>query len=386
MDRREFVKHTATGLAAAATGLSPWQKQSPGNQKTAENAPQAQKLLTGSFMNVFHPNVWSMAYSDETARWGEDSWRAVLRDMHNIGMDTVIWANTALWGRPFFSGYEKTVGKRLRILGCQDPLMVCAEEADRLGMKIFYGFGLRGRVSQVRDYSGMEPYWPKVFFTWNRALAVALIERYGDRPSFAGLYNPYEFSQKAFMGDDDPINLYKKLILEYLRPAIGNVKIMISPGCLGSKLTEAQLDNVPRVMEQMDIDILAPQDCAGRDYFDAPIEKALKRVRAQVRAYKRIRKPLNDAGITLWANCETFAREHCHPDGRKVSIAGSFERIKQQMALQAPHVEKLITWIYPGVMNKRTELVNIGHPSTDKLYHKYVKYLKKEFPARFKNL
>jgi hypothetical protein len=114
-------------------------------------------------------------------------------------------------------------------------------------------------------------------------------------------------------------------------------------------------------------------------------------VNAAAYALERLSTPLKEMGISLWANCETFSRE-CDengqpfgPHGRQVSLAGPIERIKQQIAIQAPHVEKIITWIYPGVMNKRTDLVNIGHPSTDRLYHDYVDYLKSEFPDRFSN-
>ena len=83
--------------------------------------------------------------------------------MHGIGIDTAICTTTALWGRPFFAGYEKTVGRPLRF-GCDDPLGACVDEAEKLGMKMFFGVGLRGRCSQVRDYAGMEPPWPDVWF------------------------------------------------------------------------------------------------------------------------------------------------------------------------------------------------------------------------------
>ena len=56
-------------------------------------------------------------------------------------------------------------------------------------------------------------------------------------------------------------------------------------------------------------------------------------------------------------------------------MPGPMGRIAQQIEIQSPLVDKLITWIYPGVMNRHTELVNIGHPSSDKLYAEYVKYL-----------
>jgi hypothetical protein len=358
------------------------------------------KIITGSFIFIFYPNVWNMAYSDETVLWREESWKALMQDMHDIGIDTIIWSNTAFWGRPLFPGYEKTLGHPLRITGCKDPMGVCADAADELGMKIFYAVGLRGRVSQVRDYARLDPPWPEVFFTWHTALAEALVERYGSRRSFAGLYIPYEIEYALETG----IELYEKLVGEYLRPAIGDVKLMTSPGNFGvdlidsytpegfsiRKFQDINIDRIPENVRRSGIDIVAPQDYGGR--FSAnETDKVLNMVNAAAYALERLSTPLKEMGISLWANCETFSRE-CDengqpfgPHGRQVSLAGPIERIKQQIAIQAPHVEKIITWIYPGVMNKRTDLVNIGHPSTDRLYHDYVYYLKSEFPDRFSN-
>ena len=135
MDRRAFLKAGAAGLAASALGTGCT------NQKDVVTSDfpsgtidgHAQKLLTGSFLNVLHSNVWNMAYSDETILWKEENWRAVIRDMYDIGMDTVIWTACAFWGRPFFSGYEWKVGKVIRFMGCEDPLKVVAQsERDEL--------------------------------------------------------------------------------------------------------------------------------------------------------------------------------------------------------------------------------------------------------------
>ena len=55
------------------------------------------------------------------------------------------------------------------------------------------------------------------------------------------------------------------------------------------------------------------------------------------------------------------------------------ERIQQQMEMQAPFVEKLICFQYQGIMNWHTDLINIGHPNTEKLYQDYTAYMKKRF-------
>ncbi|MCP4645273.1 MAG: hypothetical protein GY851_32825, partial [bacterium] len=53
-----------------------------------------------------------------------------------------------------------------------------------------------------------------------------------------------------------------------------------------------------------------------------------------------------------------------------------FDRIKEQMAIQSEVADKLICFIYQGAMNRKTDLVDIGHSSTQRLYDEYCAYLR----------
>jgi len=372
MDRREFVKVGAGAVAAAAALAGRQRFSSAENPRQPSTPPSgAGGLLTGSFMFLVHPNPWNAAYCDETLFWKEENWRALLQDMHRIGMDTAIWVGTAFWGRPLFPGYEKKVGRQYK-MGCQDPMKVVADEADRLGMKLFYGIGFRGRACQVRDYARLDKPWPDVWFCWNTAQAEALIERYGGRPSFAGLYIGYEIDYHAHH-----VELYEKLVKEHLRPAIGDVKLLASPGNLGIEVRD--LGTFPKDVARTGIDILAPQDYGGRSH---DVAQALDNVRRNAQALERVAGPLRDIGVALWANCELFVHE-ASPDGRGMWNAGPIERVREQIALQSPLVDKLICFIYQGAMNRHTGLVTIGHTSSDTLYQGYVAYLNEKFPDRF---
>ncbi len=334
----------------------------------------AERLISGSFFDISHVNIFDAAYwTDECRFWKAENWKALIRDMHGIGIDTIIAGHTCLWGRPVFPGYEKTVGRPIKF-GCPDPLGACVDEAERLGMKVFYGIGLRGRCSQVRDYADMRPPWCEEWFIWNRAVAEALMDRYGSRPSFAGLYIAYEIDFHDYQ-----IDLYEKLMKEYLRPAVGKVKFLASPGYFGEL---DDIEKLPRYMERTTIDILAAQDYGGRHNS---VEEALKLVRRNTEGLRIAAEKLRNIGVTVWSNCELFDFEPS-PDGRAYCIPGPIERITQQIAMQAPYAEKLICYQYQGIMNRQTDLVNIGHPSTDQLYRQYVGYLRRSFPERFGHL
>lgn len=370
MNRRTFVQQ-AVGAVGAAVALS---RASIAETRAAEPIATdrcAEPRIRGSFFDLAHPNLWDAAYWTDSCRlWKEECWRALIRDMHGIGIDTAICTATALWGRPLFGGYEKTVGLPLHF-GCPDPLGACVDEAESLGMKMFFGVGLRGRCCQVRDYARMDRPWPDEWFQWNTALARAILDRFGHRPCFAGLYLAYEIDFH-----DIEVELYEKLVHEHLRPAVGKVKLLASPGNLGVELSDDRVDHLPKLVERTGIDILAPQDYGGRT---TNIREAVALVARQVEVLKRVRQPLAKIGVTLWSNCEVFDFES-NPDGRGRCIAGPIERIRQQMAMQAPLVEKLICYQYQGCMNRHTDQINIGHPATDRLYQDYVAYLKEKFP------
>lgn len=319
-------------------------------------------LITGSFFDFQHVNLWDAAYwTDQCRFWNERQWRALVADMHDIGITTIISTGTALWGRPVFPGSEKTVGLPLR-MGCRDPVAAVMDEADRLGMEVFLGVGMRGRVSQVRDYADMSPPWPDVWFSWNAALAEALLMRYGDRSSFRGLYISYEIDFQEYH-----VQLYDELIGRRLRPVIGSIPLLASPGSLGNHPHPERLE---KDLTTMGIDILACQDYGGRS---TDPEAALDKVRRNADALQRHGDAARNAGVEIWTNCELFDFEP-GPDGRHRCIAGPMERIKRQIQIQSPLVDKVICYQYQGIMNRRTELVDIGTPASERLYDEYAAY------------
>jgi len=132
-------------------------------------------------------------------------------------------------------------------------------------------------------------------------------------------------------------------------------------------------------MARVGIDILAPQDYGGRS---RDVREALGYVLGHARALEQVRRPLSEAGIALWSNCELFVFERT-PSGRYLTLPAPIERVVEQIRLQAPLVDKLICYQYQGLLNRHTKLVDIGHPSSDHLYRDYLAYLRRSFPERF---
>lgn len=123
----------------------------------------------------------------------------------------------------------------------------------------------------------------------------------------------------------------------------------------------------------MGLDIIAYQDLGGRCLHGETTAEDYERIRQAGEAFALLAEVHREAGVGLWANCETFTRSFpltWRPD----SPPGDIERVKYQLEVCSPPVDKVISWIYQGVWNKQTDLVNIGPPQAQEHYEAYLRY------------
>ena len=335
----------------------------------------AEARFTGSFYTIQHVNIWDMQYWDDICRfWKEENWRALVGDHAAVGIDTLFSLQMALWSRPLFPDPQCRVGKQL-LMNCEDPAMVVADEAARHGMKVWYGLGLWGRVSEIADYQGLSKPWPDKWFQWMQVLAEMLMERYADTESFGGFYMPVELSgdperESACFREED-VELFARCMRESIRPVIGRTPVFASPAIL----QPGDYSILRRQLDELDIDVMAYQDLGGRGTAKP---EDYERIKLAAETYEQLAPVHHDAGLQLWANCESFSR--CDPPTwRPVAFTGDMDRIAYQLKVCSPPVDKVITCMYQGVWNKQTELVNIGPPEAGKLYEEYAAYLKEDF-------
>ena len=334
----------------------------------------AKPIVTGSFFTIQLTNIWNgMNWNDQCKEWKEENWRALVADQHELGIDTLINLQMALWTLPLFPDPERKVGKSIK-LGCPDPAMVVLDEAAKRGMKVWLGLGLWGRVSEIADYRGLSKPWPEEWFQWNRVLAETLVSRYSDMDSFAGLYLPVELSGDPEYGGtrfaEENVELYERLISESVRPVAADVPVFMSPAIL----QPGDYSALTKQLERLDVQTIAYQNLGKRGQSNP---EDYERIDLAAEAFELLAPAHEKAGIKLWANCENFSR--CVPrTWRPVTFTGEIERFKHQLRVCSPHAEKVITWVYQGVMNKQTDLVNIGPPEAQKYYDDYVAYLKEQ--------
>jgi hypothetical protein len=322
-------------------------------------------IITGSFMDFQHPNNWDAQYwIDQCREWSAEQWAALVDDMHLIGMDTVIILGCALWGRPLYPADRRKVGIQLP-MGCADPLEAVLGAADRHGMKVYPGLGFFGRCSLSAN-----PDLSPEHDTWLCNMASDILEKYSHHPSLQGFYVSAEMVPAKGGGifkEEDCLKTAQ--FVRRLREHVGDVQLLASPGNLKLPRQE-QLDTLAKQLESLDLDIIAYQDHAGfmKVYPDMDF-----RVAAQ--GFELIRPLHEKLGIQFWVNCECFDFEK-RPDGRNVCIPCEFSRLREQLLAAAVSAEKIITYQYQGIMNRKTPLVNIGAEGTQQLYDDYVNFIR----------
>jgi len=321
-------------------------------------------LITGSFIDIQHVNNWDAQYwVDECREWDDANWDAIVGDMHDIGLDTVILTGCAIWGRPLYPANVKTVGRQLP-MRCADPVGAIMRAAEKRNMGAYLGLGAFGRYSLNAN-----PDISPEHDTWLGNMAVDLQEKYGHLRALKGFYITAEahgIKEGGLFAQDDCDKTAR--FVKSIRERVGAAQLMMSPANLKKPRPE-QLDPLLRQLDQLNVDIFAYQDHAG-------FEKVYKSLNFYVAAegYALI-KPLHEKlGQQMWVNCEIFEYTEKRADGRRVCTPCEFERLERQLSVAAPVADKIITYQYQGLMNKRSPLVNIGAPGTDALYAGYVQH------------
>ena len=353
--RRTFLKQAsllAATVPLARLGLA------------SATPPRRRPLITGSFLDIQHVNNWDAQYwIDECREWQDENWTALVAQMQAAGLDTVILTNCALWGRPLYPANRQTVGRQWP-MPCPDPVGAVVRACEQHGLGLYLGLGAFGRYSLNAN-----PDLTPGHDTWLASMAVDLREKYGHSRALQGFYLSTEVHAVKGGGLFEPADCEKTArFVKSIRERVPGAKLMMSPAHLG-RPQPGQLDPLLRQLGQLNVDIVAYQDHAGFEklYPDLNFHEAAE-------GYALI-KPLHEkAGQQLWVNCEVFEYTEQRPDGRRVCTPCRFERLERQLLAAAPVAGKLIIYQYQGLMNRRSDKVNIGAPGTDELHDAYLKF------------
>ena len=358
--RRTFLKRSS--LLAASLPLAPLARA--GAEPVGPPSTPRRPLVTGSFIDIQHVNNWdAQHWIDECREWQDENWSAIVADMKDAGLDTVILTNCALWGRPLYPANRATVGRPWP-LPCADPVGAIVRACERHGLDLYLGLGAFGRYSLNAN-----PDLTPEHDAWLAAMAEDLREKYGHARALRGFYlstEAHAIKGGGLFEVDDCAKTAR--FVRTIRERVPGAQLMMSPAHLGHPRPE-QMDPLRRQLEQLNVDIVAYQDHAG-------FEKLYPDLNFNVAAEGyRLIQPLHAAtGQQMWVNCEVFDYTEKRPDGRRVCTPCAFERLQRQLLAAAPAADKLIIYQYQGLMNRRSEKVNIGGPGAEALLDAYLKF------------
>ena len=296
--------------------------------------------ITGTFLDEITHDIPSQ-------NWGPDEWARDFDAMRAVGIDTVILIRAGYRQQATFDSEVLHEAANIRPVHL-DLVDLFLREAERCEMDFYFGTYDAGTFWDDGDY--------RTEVDINKDFCAEVVERYGDRPAFAGWYICHEIN--AF--DDGMLGVYDELATHLRR--LKDVPILMSPYIKGVKqfgdgalaLDEhiAEWEQVFARLEGL-VDIVAFQD--GNVPLDA------------LPHYLTANRELADRhGLRSWSNVESFDRDmpiKFPPiDVRKL-------RYKIDQAAAAG-VDKLITFEFSHFMSPHSI-----YPAAHHLYRRYREWL-----------
>lgn len=212
------------------------------------------KPITGAWFEFRHHSaVEGKKYNPALHAYTAAQWRAMIEDMHRIGMDTLVQTCSALVNTDERICWAPVDVFPRSDMACPNAMDVMMNTAEELGMHVFLSAGFYGLWTDPRgNMSSLE-----VEERAKRACD-ALYARYGRMKSFEGWYLPDETEAGPYF---DPVFIdYTKRYHRFLKAIDQSKPILIAP--YGTN----QIKNDDRLVGQLEeiaCDYVAYQDEVG---------------------------------------------------------------------------------------------------------------------------
>ncbi|OHB54334.1 MAG: Tat pathway signal protein [Planctomycetes bacterium GWF2_50_10] len=297
--------------------------------------------ITGTFLDEISHDIPS-------ANWGAEEWAKDFDCMRMIGIDTVIIIRAGYKNMAIFDSATLKKHRGMIISPNYDLAEIFLREADRCGMKLFFG-----------TYDSGENWHAEQFqkeIEINYKFTEELFSKYGHFKSLGGWYICHEIDSC----NENVMRVYKQLA-RHLK-AMKNIPILISPYIHGRKQFGNDAISIANHKAQWDkafskfeggVDIVAFQD--GQVDYE------------ELNDFLHVNNELaKKYGLTCWSNVETFDRDmpiNFLPIGWPKLLH------KINAASQAG-VDKLITFEFSHFLSP-----NSMYPSARGLFKRYVEWI-----------
>lgn len=280
---------------------------------------------------------------NESSRNSDYSWYLHLKGMRDMGMEYVV----IQYSTHFNAKTTLINGKRItaagytynQTYGTDDVCKAVLDAAEKLGMKVWLGTIHDSNFTDPANYTSQ--YEAIVTDSYN--IIDDINEMYGSHPAFGGYYLSDETCDAwlNLTGGVDAARYVYKNQSDHIRKIAPDAKIMIAPAIWRSGDPEKGADNLYRMImpetegDRPVVDILAAQDCLGREQSLAVSDEAYKSYLTYVEQWA---KAVRRAGAEFWHDAEVF---------EITSTQKRHEDLMKTLTLEAPLSGSIIVFDIP---------------------------------------
>lgn len=324
------------------------------------------KRITGAWSGIVHFNDDEGEFwNTDIRRMTETQWRQLIRDMHGIGMDTVVITQVFLndsvrygqhnmekEGFPGRALYPSKLYPKREPIASKDPIETVLATADELDMHVFLGVG----IYAFFDFTPAS-------LKWHTQVTDELYRMYGHHRSLYGWYVADECPGGLLDTDQENAQIaeFFRGYREHVRAISPEMPVMMAPNSFYMLKAEKGWAAIMR-----HLDIVCPFGWNRMRKDDAQ----------GVDVARRLQKLCDDAGAHFWMDLEIFLANRPPKPGKTVRALypRPIEQIIEELR-RYPEFEKVLCFQYPGLMTAPDFSPKLGGDEAVKLYEGYRQYL-----------
>lgn len=281
-------------------------------------------------------------------------WEQMIRDMHAIGMDTLVLTCSSIQYPDEQESYAPVDVFPAAPMNCEKPMDVMMNTAEALGMHVFLSAGFYGNWFDSEGNMKSREVEERAFRACRQ-----MYDRYRDYNSFQGWYLPDETEAGPYFS---PVFLdYVARYAAFFRALDPKKAILAAPYGTNKIVPD---DTFVAQLRGMDVDFIAYQDEVG-------VQKSKPEETAAY--YRGLREAHDRAGkAALWADIEMF--DFAGQVYKSALIPAAMDRVRIQIASVSPYVDKILCYAYPGLLCRPGSIASCGGAAAEKLYADYQTY------------
>lgn len=315
------------------------------------------KPITGSWINLAYKDVRNKYTNPRNFdNTDPDLWEAKVRELSDMGIEYLVFMEVANEGKAYYPSrlmpwwYDRHK---------KSPVEAILDEAAKHHIKVFMSTGW----AKSQDDNLLDP------AIRERQLLIMeeLASLFKGHKAFYGWYLPVEDCLCPILAEH-AVQSVNTLTMK-AKSLTPDKKILISPYGIG--LSDFDNPEYEKQLAKLKVDIIAYQDEVGcvRERFPLPRLK---------RNWQRLRDIHNRLNIEMWANCETFTWEEGTNDRTSALIPAAYPRLlSQQVAASAGGVDRIISFMYCGIVENPESKFQLGQPLwSNKMHRDYMNWKK----------